>query len=172
MTDEMNDRKLLILGTEDKLRALESLELLAACTPAERRELAESAHVVSFDDGDLILREGEEGLGFYLVLSGVAAIRRAGEEINRIQHGGWFGEVALIEGIPRTADVVAAGPTVCLGLLRTDFKRLLARAPRVGLTIIEEEGRRLFGDQLLQSPGSGSPETASEKTSDEGAPPE
>lgn len=160
MSDEMSDRRLLNLGADEKLRALENLPLLESCTPSERHALAESAHIVSFDDGDLILREGELGLGFYLVLSGSAMVVRGGEEINRIEQGGWFGEVALIENIPRTADVIAIGPVVCLGLLRTDFRRLLARAPRVGMTIIEEEGRRLLGDQLLQSPGFGAGKTA------------
>jgi CRP-like cAMP-binding protein len=56
--------------------------------------------------------------------------------------GDFFGEIALLEGTPRTASVVAVGPVVCLGILRGDFRPLLVRQPRIALRIIEEEGRR------------------------------
>ncbi len=149
---DANDRKILMLSVEDRQRALDHVPLFKACSPKERRELAQKAHLLTFDDGDSILREGEQGLGFYLVLSGAVVVRRGGDAINRIEQGGFFGEVALLEGTPRTADVFAEGRTVCLGLLRSDFKRLLVREPRIAMEIIEEEGRRLFGGPLLESP--------------------
>ncbi|HVL91563.1 MAG TPA: cyclic nucleotide-binding domain-containing protein, partial [Actinomycetota bacterium] len=145
----MHERKSLQLSLEDKMRALENLPLLANVSAKERRELAEKAHVLSFAGGDVIVMEGEAGLGFYLILSGAVNVRRGGEIINRVEAGGFFGEVSLIEGVPRTADVLADGPTVCLGLLRSDFKRLLVREPRVAMTILEEEGRRLVGSPLV-----------------------
>lgn len=157
----MNSRKVIQLGLEEKLRALESLPLLANVSASERRELADKAHILGFNDGEAIVIEGEEGLGFYLILSGGALVRQRGAVINRIPAGGFFGEVSLLEGVPRTADVVAEGATVCLGLLRADFRRLLVREPRVAMTIIEEEGRRLVGSPpsgpLVESPPPASP---------------
>lgn len=157
MTPESRPR-ILSLGAEERLRALEAVPLLASCSAAERRHLAENARVLAFDDGETIVREGEEGLGFYLVLSGAAVVRRGDEVLNRIERGGFFGEVALLEGVPRTADVVADGDTVCLGLVRADFRKLLVREPTLAMTIIEEEGRRLGPDPLLESPPDSPPE--------------
>lgn len=157
----MNGRKAIHLDIEDRIRALDSLPLLEGISSAERRELAEKAHILGFNDGETIVIEGEEGLGFYLILSGGARVLQRGAVINRIPAGGFFGEVSLLEGIPRTADVVADGPTVCLGLLRADFRRLLVREPRIAMTIIEEEGRRLVGGPppgpLVESPPPASP---------------
>jgi len=148
----VHDRKVIHLDVEDRLRALAQLPLLANVSARERRELADKAHILGFDDGEPIVLEGEEGLGFYLILSGSVAVRQKGAIVNRIEAGGFFGEVSLIEGVPRTADVIADGPTVCLGLLRSDFKRMLVREPRVAMTILEEEGRRLVGGPLVESP--------------------
>ena len=155
----MNGRKTIQLALDDKLRALEALPLLANVSAAERRELADKSHILGFDDGEMIVLEGEQGLGFYLILSGAAVVRQRGAIINRIPAGGFFGEVSLLEGVPRTADVLADGPTVCLGLLRADFKRLLVREPRLAMTILEEEGRRLVGSPLVESPPPASPPT-------------
>jgi CRP/FNR family cyclic AMP-dependent transcriptional regulator len=63
--------------------------------------------------------------------------------INHLQAGDFFGEIALLEGTPRTASVMARGDVVCLGILRGDFRPLLMRQPRLALRILEEEGRRV-----------------------------
>lgn len=136
-------RKLIRLDVEDKARALAPLDLFDDCSAEELSEIASGSHLLGFDDGELIIPEGEEGLGFYLVMSGSARVVRGGEEIDLLESGEFFGEVALIEGTPRTASVFAQGHTVCLGLLRSDFRALLVRHPRIAMRILEEEGRRL-----------------------------
>lgn len=153
----MDERKAIQLDVEDRMRALDQLPLLAKASARERRELAGKARILSFADGDVIVVEGEEGLGFYLILSGAVNVRQKGRFINRLEAGAFFGEVSLIEGVPRTADVIADGPTVCLGLLRSDFKRMLVREPRIAMTILEEEGRRLVGSPLVESPAPSDP---------------
>lgn len=136
-------RKLIRLDVEDKVRALGRVELFEECSEEELAEIAATAHLLGFDDGELIIPEGEEGLGFYLIMSGTARVIRGEEEIDQLSPGGFFGEVALIEGTPRTASVYALGHTVCLGLLRSDFRALMVRHPRIAMRILEEEGRRL-----------------------------
>src|SRR5437867_6418275 len=138
----MTVRKLLRLDPDDTARALSKVSLFAGCSDEVIRDIAEIAHLLSFEDGSVIVPEGEEGQGFYLLMSGEASVRRAGTEINHLGAGDFFGEIALLEGTPRTASVVAAGAVVCLGILRSDFRPLLMRLPRIALRIIEEEGRR------------------------------
>lgn len=142
----MSQRRLIRLDPNDTARALARVPLFAGCSEEDLRDIAALAHLLSFEDGAVIVPEGEEGLGFYLLLSGDAVILQDGREINRIGSGQFFGEIALLEGSPRTASVVAEGRTVCLGILRSDFRPLLVRQPRIALRILEEEGRRIDPD--------------------------
>ena len=139
----MAERRLIRLDPNDTARALAKVPLFAGCSDADLRDIAALAHLLSFEDGVTIVPEGEEGLGFYLILSGEATVLQAGRQINRMGSGQFFGEIALLEGTPRTASVVASGRTVCLGILRSDFRPLLVRQPRIALRILEEEGRRV-----------------------------
>jgi CRP/FNR family cyclic AMP-dependent transcriptional regulator len=138
----MSVRRLIKLDPSDTARALGRVPLFSGCSESEVREIAGLAHLLSFEDGTVIVPEGEEGLGFYLLLSGEARVLQGEREINRMTAGEFFGEIALLEGTPRTASVVAVGSVVCLGILRGDFRPLLVRQPRIALRIIEEEGRR------------------------------
>lgn len=138
----MTERRLIRLDPQDTARALARVPLFAGCSDEEMREIAELAHLVRFDGGSVIVPEGEEGLGFYLLLAGEALVSQNGVEINRLEPGQFFGEIALLEGTPRTASVTAIGQVVCLGILRSDFRPLLVRQPRIALRILEEEGRR------------------------------
>ena len=142
----MSVRRLIKLDPDDTARALTRVPLFVGCSEEEVRDIAELAHLLRFEDGAVIVPEGEEGLGFYLVMSGEASVMRGDDEVNRLGPGDFFGEIALLEGTPRTASVVAVGTTVCLGILRGDFKPLLIRQPRIALRIIEEEGRRFDRD--------------------------
>ncbi len=139
----MAERRLIRLDPNDTARALARVPLFAGCPDEDLRDIAALAHIVSFEDGAVIVPEGEEGLGFYLLLSGEAVVLQEGAEVNRLGSGQFFGEIALLEGTPRTASVVAVGRTVCLGILRSDFRPLLVRQPRIALRILEEEGRRI-----------------------------
>jgi CRP-like cAMP-binding protein len=138
----MSVRRLIKLDPSDTARALGRVPLFSGCSESEVREIAGLAHLLSFEHGTVIVPEGEEGLGFYLLLSGEARVLQGEREINRMTAGEFFGEIALLEGTPRTASVVAVGSVVCLGILRGDFRPLLVRQPRIALRIIEEEGRR------------------------------
>lgn len=139
----MNDRRLIRLDPNDTARAIAKVPLFAGCSEEDLRDIAALAHILTFEDGAVIVPEGEEGLGFYLLLSGEARVVQAEREVNRLRSGDFFGEISLLEGTPRTASVIAAGRTVCLGILRGDFRPLLVRQPRIALRILEEEGRRI-----------------------------
>lgn len=139
----MAERRLIRLDPNDTARALAKVPLFAGCSDDDLRDIAALAHLLSFEDGATIVPEGEEGLGFYLILSGEASVVQGDRRINRLSSGEFFGEIALLEGRPRTASVIAVGHTVCLGILRGDFRPLLVRQPRIALRILEEEGRRI-----------------------------
>jgi CRP-like cAMP-binding protein len=134
--------KLIRLDAEDRARALANVPLFSGCDEAQLKAIAECAHLLSFDPAQTIVAEGEEGLGFYLLLSGSANVIREGALVAELGSGDFFGEIALIDHTPRTASVVATEPTICLGILRSDFRPLLIQQPRIAMRILEAEARR------------------------------
>lgn len=75
----------------------------------------------SFQAGDVIFKEGEEGVGFFMVSKGTVAVIRGGTEIAKITEGGFFGEMALLDNHRRSATVRADTPVECIALMRSDF---------------------------------------------------
>jgi MFS family permease len=84
-------------------------------------ELALDVELHAYDDGDVVMREGEPGDRFYIVTEGSAAVTVAGEPRPSLGPGDGFGEIALLSGVPRTATVTAAGPLRALSLSRESF---------------------------------------------------
>jgi len=113
-----------------KLPFFEGIEL------APLRGLAGLFATETFQEGDLVVREGEEGNKFYIIVRGIFEVlksdRSGGEKrVAMLQDGDYFGEIALLKGIPRTASVRAAGPSVLLSMRREAFRQLTADFPQV-----------------------------------------
>lgn len=102
----------------------------AMMSAAERRELARDGTVVALPPGELAVRRGERSDHMFLVLEGAVQVIRDGREPVTIGPSGWFGEVALLRGEPRIADV-AAGPEGArlLRMTRPSVLPALARNP-------------------------------------------
>jgi CRP/FNR family cyclic AMP-dependent transcriptional regulator len=130
------------LGLAERTRALSLMPVLEGCPPAEVEQIAGRAHVMLFEAGEVIVPEGEEGLGFYFITEGRVRVLRNGSEIATLGPGDFFGEVSLLEGTVRNATVVADGPVTCIGILRSFFRPLLARNPRLALRILDIETLR------------------------------
>ena len=85
----------------------------------------------TFGDGEAIVRQGEPGHSMYVLCSGrVAVVLEPGrQEVAVIEQGGYFGEMSLLTGEPRTATVVARGEAVVLELDAALFRRLGEQSP-------------------------------------------
>jgi CRP/FNR family transcriptional regulator, cyclic AMP receptor protein len=75
----------------------------------------------SFRAGDTIFKEGEEGVGFFLITNGKVEISRGGTVLATHGEGGFFGEMALLDNHRRSATVKALTDTSCLAIMRSDF---------------------------------------------------
>ncbi len=75
----------------------------------------------SFNTGDVIVQEGAEGVGFFLITSGKVSVTKEGHELSTIGADQFFGEMALLDNYRRSATVTAIEPTKCLAMLRSDF---------------------------------------------------
>lgn len=96
-----------------------------------------------FLSGDTIVKKGEEGAGFYLVLDGAVEIRSDGNTLSKLGPGQFFGEMSVVDTQPRSADVVAVEPSRVLFLSAWAFKSLVSERPRIAVKMLQEFVRRL-----------------------------
>jgi len=93
--------------------------------------------------GTKIVEEGKGGVGFYLILDGKAEVIREGEKLAELEQGNFFGELSVIDGAPRTADVVALTDTSCVVITQWAMKSLIENHPEIAQGMLEEMVRRL-----------------------------
>ncbi|OXB70515.1 UNVERIFIED_CONTAM: hypothetical protein H355_008675 [Colinus virginianus] len=106
--------------------------LLADVDPYERSKLADALKTKTYNKGDVIIREGDKGDTFYVLLDGEAEAQKDMHCVMKYKRGGYFGELALLKDQPRAATVVAtAQPTLVAYLDRKSFKRLLGPVEQI-----------------------------------------
>ena len=86
---------------------LKAVPWFAACTDEQLADVARMAERLRIEAGEVILREGRLGRELFMILDGTVTVTREGRVVNVIEAGGYFGELAAIEAIPRTATVTA-----------------------------------------------------------------
>lgn len=141
---------------------LSRLSLFANLTPAELRIVESLVHERDYLAGEVIFDEGEEGHALYIVAAGEVAICRPGAnragELARLGAGSFFGELALLDDAPRSAQARAAMDACLLVLFRDDFLGLLDTHIRIASKITRDLARhlahrvRLMDDRLEYRP--------------------
>jgi CRP-like cAMP-binding protein len=131
------------------LSAPRRAELLAAC-PLFRgvgadgiAALAGRATEVDFPTGHVIARQGEIGTGFFVVVAGQVRVVRDGAVLATLGPGEFFGELSVLDGLPRNAMVAAETATTCLALATWDFEKVLLENPALTLAILRGVAKRL-----------------------------
>ena len=121
--------------TLQQVAELRGLSCFAGLSTAQLWELLEGGAWVSFAPGEQIMREGDVGDSFYALSSGQVDIVKDERLVNTIGRGSYFGEVALLMEVPRTATVTARTPVRAFRLEREGFDRLVGDAFRRGTLI-------------------------------------
>ena len=130
--------------------------------PGRRTELARRFCRRCYQADDVVVRQGDTSMSFYVVLSGSVRIARHTDVDDRVDiveegRGSFFGEMGVIDDLPRAATVVAREPTECALLAKWDFQRELGDDPGIGLALISVLNARirLLEDRLAatSSPG-------------------
>ena len=105
--------------------------------------IAKFARPRTFKAGDVIFREGEEGVGFFTVSKGKVDVSRGGTNIAQIGDGGFFGEMALLDNHRRSATITAVSDTECLAIMRSDFLAELRNNPDLAVEMLAIMSRRV-----------------------------
>jgi CRP/FNR family cyclic AMP-dependent transcriptional regulator len=105
--------------------------------------VADRAVEVSFAAGHVIARQGEIGTGFFIVVDGHVRVVRDGVTVATLGPGEFFGEMSVLDGGPRVAQVVAETSTTCLALASWDLEAVIRDEPAVALAILRVLARRL-----------------------------
>ncbi len=131
------------LTRDRKTEMLAAAPLLAAVDAAGLERIAERTVEVAFTDGHVIARQGEVGTGFFLIASGGARVVRDGQTIATLGPGDFFGELSVLDGRPRVAQVIAEGETICLALASWDLEAVIDEQPSVALALLRGLAERL-----------------------------
>lgn len=135
------------LARTGALPALKAVPLFAGLTPQQLRRVAEVGRVKLFRAGTAIVRLGEPGDTFYVILDGHALVVRETGRPLKLHTGDFFGELALIESAPRSADVIATHDVTALAIGHTAFKKLLRSEAAFTHAILKTVVGRLRNDQ-------------------------
>ena len=113
------------ISSDQKADALARIPLFAGISPDSLARLAEVAGEQNFEAGDFVVRQGQVGTGLYVILEGNATVVRGFDEVAQLGAGDFFGELSVIDQMPRVASVRADAALSCLALASWDLIALL-----------------------------------------------
>jgi CRP-like cAMP-binding protein len=125
------------------IEALKKTPIFAKTSDESLASLLKSAIQKTVQAGTKIVEKGQSGLGFYLILQGKADVMSGGKKLAEFGEGSFFGELSVIDGAPRTADVVAKTETTCLVLSQWAMRSIIGTHPEIALSMLEELAHRL-----------------------------
>jgi CRP-like cAMP-binding protein len=134
------------LGRNAKIDLLKRVPLFAGCSKAELRQLALVADEIDLRDGHVLTREGRPGREFFVLVDGTVRVTRNGRKLSDLGAGDWFGEIALLTNVPRTATVTATSPVDVLVITDRGFRRVVETMPSIALKVLACVGDRLALD--------------------------
>jgi small-conductance mechanosensitive channel/CRP-like cAMP-binding protein len=133
---------------ESRVHVLEHLPFLASLTEEEREFVAEHLQHAPFTAGELVTKQGAVAHWLYILCSGKVEVRRRGEEaqtpkvVATIDAPGFFGEMGMLTGAPRRADVVALNDVECYRLDKEGLARILKERPEIAEEISRTLAKR------------------------------
>ena len=127
----------------DAVAALQRVELFAGMDRRQTEQIARLLKERPFKKGETVIVEGTGGAAFFIIEFGKATVSSKGIDIATLGPGDYFGEVALIDGGPRSATVTAATDLVCYGLTFWEFRPLVEKNGTIAWRLLQALAKRL-----------------------------
>jgi CRP/FNR family transcriptional regulator, cyclic AMP receptor protein len=131
------------LGKNAKIDLIRHVPLFCKLSKSGLNEVASIADEIDLPEGKELMREGERGREFIVILDGTADVTQNGKRIRRLGKGDFLGEIALVTKQPRTATVTTTSPMRALVITDRDFAHLLRESPSIGQGVLEALAERL-----------------------------
>ena len=134
------------VSTAERLDLLRGAPLFQGLSDQALGPIATASEPATFEDGAVLANQGDEADAFFVIVQGAADVVRDGEQVRKLSPGDYFGEIALVEGGPRTATVTANGAVEVLVVKRQAFQRLLSEHGSLRLQLLTSADQRLRQD--------------------------
>jgi CRP/FNR family cyclic AMP-dependent transcriptional regulator len=135
----------------EHLETIRSIPLFSDLTQGQLSSVLGSSHAVEYQPGVRIVTEGEKGKGFFVLARGTVGVSISGKDVSTLGPGSYFGEIAVIDGGPRTATIGAESAVSALELTRPALLRLIDREPGVARAMYDQLQRHLSEPQSVTS---------------------
>ena len=132
-----------MLARNTKVDMIKHVPLFERCSKKNLQQVASIADEIDVAEGRALTREGRAGYEFFVLVDGTADVTQKGKRIRTLGPGDFFGEIALVSRIPRTATVTTTSPARALVISAHDFRSLVDRSPAVALQVLEAVAERL-----------------------------
>lgn len=136
----------------DIFNLLEQVPIFSDLNPKELNEVEKIVHRRKYKKSEPVIRQGDPGLGMYIIVKGRVEIMEEDEKAGRrilakLTDGAFFGDLALLDESPRSASAIALEDSDIIGLFRPDFLDLLYRKPKLGIKVLFALAR-VIGERL------------------------
>ncbi len=131
------------MSTKETISRLQQVPLFSGCSQRELRTIAHGIRDIDHPEGSVIAREGEPGVGLFVIADGTADVSIGGKKRATLGPGDFFGEIALLDGGPRTATVTSTSEIKLLGLTEWVFRGLMQEHPSIALKTLQAMAGRL-----------------------------
>jgi CRP/FNR family cyclic AMP-dependent transcriptional regulator len=122
---------------------LKNIWLFSSCSSSELKKIVRSLHEAEVPEGRVLVEVGEMGAYLFIIVSGVAVVRRQGRTIATLKPGDFFGELSLLDRNPRSASVECRTDVGVLLLSYRHFSKLLDSTPTIGKKLLSSMASRL-----------------------------
>jgi CRP-like cAMP-binding protein len=122
---------------------LGEVPMFQACSEEELAAIAYLATATAVEAGSEIVREGDTGNDFFVLMMGTATVTRHGHEVGKLEPGNFFGELALFDPAPRNATITADVPVTIAVMKRNRFQAALDSVPALRDALLKGMARRL-----------------------------
>ena len=129
--------------TDQKLELLKRTPLLSALGRRELEEVERLVDEVDVPAGKVLMREGDAGREFFVLVTGTVVIDRGGTRVRTLESGDFFGEIALLAEGPRTATATTEGPATLLVLGHREFHSLMDKYPAIRTCVLDALAKRI-----------------------------